>query len=142
MTTRRDGVNPLRPYYVPPSIGEPSDLSPSPSLPNPFRSGVGSPTNGTQYASKARDIFTDLDYKGYIGEAPPSLVRTVKELVDDMLWKYTSALMAQPFEVAKTVMQVYSNEELVANPTPAPGASRHGDSEWAPDSRYRVCDHL
>lgn len=30
----------------------------------------------------------------------------MKRLVDQALWKYTSVLLAQPFEVAKTVLQV------------------------------------
>ncbi|TPX16402.1 uncharacterized protein E0L32_004051 [Thyridium curvatum] len=102
MSSHREGVNPLRPYYVPPSIGEPSDFGPK-SGPNPFSHGNAT---GGKYASKARDIFSDIDYKDYIAEPSPSVVRSLKELVDELLWKYTSTLMAQPFEVAKTVLQL------------------------------------
>ncbi|SPQ21519.1 2c9d48e6-fa8f-425b-ae70-cdda432ed5d3 [Thermothielavioides terrestris] len=101
MASHHDGVNPLRPYYIPPTIGEPPEALPTPG-PRAF-----SQANSTgRYASKARDIFSDLDYKDYIAEPSPSVVQTVKELLDELLWKYTSVLMAQPFEVAKTIMQV------------------------------------
>ncbi|EOO00248.1 putative mitochondrial fusion protein [Phaeoacremonium minimum UCRPA7] len=101
MSSHRDGVNPLRPYYIPPSIGEAQEPPTHVPGPNPFSHG-----NATgKYASKARDIFSDLDYKDYIAEPSPSAVRTIKDLVDELLWKYTSVLMAQPFEVAKTILQ-------------------------------------
>lgn len=102
-----NGVNPLRPYYIPPTIGEPPDALPTPG-PRAFAQ-----ANSTgRYASKARDIFSDLDYKDYIAEPSPSVVQTVKELLDELLWKYTSVLMAQPFEVAKTIMQVRLQDDL------------------------------
>ncbi|KAK3685153.1 mitochondrial carrier domain-containing protein [Podospora appendiculata] len=101
-----DEINPLRPYYIPPSIGEPPESIPTPG-PRAFAHG-----NSTgKYASKARDIFSDIDYKGYLAEPSPSVVQTVKDLVDELLWKYTSVLMAQPFEVAKTIMQIRSQDD-------------------------------
>ncbi|KAJ9134352.1 hypothetical protein NKR23_g10220 [Pleurostoma richardsiae] len=107
MSSHREGVNPLRPYYIPPSIGEPIEPTSIPG-PKPFSHG-----NSTgQYASRARDIFSDLDYKDYISEPSPSAVRSFKELVDELLWKYTSVLMAQPFEVAKTILQVRTQDDL------------------------------
>jgi len=107
MANHNEGVNPLRPYYIPPSIGEPPEALPTPG-PRAF-----SNHNATgNYASKARDIFSDIDYKNYIADPSPSVVQTVKELVDELLWKYTSALMAQPFEVAKTLMQVRAQDDL------------------------------
>ena len=47
----------------------------------------------------------------------------MKTLVDELLWKYTSVLMAQPFEVAKTILQVRLQDDLgglhgVVPPTP------------------------
>lgn len=102
-----EGVNPLRPYYIPPSIGEPPEALPTPG-PRAF-----SQANSTgRYASRARDIFSDIDYKDYITEPSPSVVQTVKEVLDELLWKYTSVLMAQPFEVAKTIMQVRKQDDL------------------------------
>ncbi|KAK3326641.1 mitochondrial carrier domain-containing protein [Apodospora peruviana] len=100
------GVNPLRPYYIPPSIGEPVEAIPTPG-PHAFTQ-AGNATG--KYASKARDIFSDLDYTDY--EPSPSVVQTIKDVVDELLWKYTSVLMAQPFEVAKTIMQARSQDDL------------------------------
>ena len=131
MSSHREGVNPLRPYYIPPSIGEPAEPTHVPG-PNPF-SVHGNGTTTGKYASKARDIFSDLDYKDYIAEPSPSAVRTVKDLVDELLWKYTSVLMAQPFEVAKTILQVRSQDDigaLAALPSPVekPRQSSHRNS--------------
>jgi fusion and transport protein UGO1 len=107
MAGHNDGVNPLRPYYIPPSIGEPPEALPTPG-PRAFAQ-----SNSTgRYASKARDIFSDIDYKDYIAEPPPSVVSTIKEVLDELLWKYTSVLMAQPFEVAKTIMQVRAQDDV------------------------------
>ncbi|KAH6692522.1 mitochondrial carrier domain-containing protein [Plectosphaerella plurivora] len=106
MSSHRDGVNPLRPYYRPPVIGE--TLEPPPNAPNSFSRNAP----GDRYTSKARDMFSDLDYRDYVSEASPSTVQTVKDLIDELMWKYTSVLMAQPFEVAKTVLQIRSYEEL------------------------------
>ena len=107
---QREGVNPLRPYYIPPTIGD----EPLPA-PGPHAFSDGAATG--KYTSKARDIFSDIDYKDYISEDSSSVVQTVKDLVDELLWKYTSVLMAQPFEVAKTILQVRSQDEAAA---PAP----------------------
>jgi fusion and transport protein UGO1 len=91
MSTHRDGVNPLRPYYIPPTIGERAEPVSSPS-PNPF-SGSGS-ARGSGYASRARDVLTDLDYNTYLGDDTPSVVQNVKDLLDELLWKYTSVRFA------------------------------------------------
>lgn len=104
-----NGVNPLRPYYIPPSIGEPPESLPTPPGPKAFAQ-AGNSTG--QYASKARDLFSDIDYKNYIAEPSPSVVQTVKEVLDELLWKYSSVLMAQPFDVAKTIMQVRKQDDL------------------------------
>lgn len=105
MSHHKEGVNPLRPYYIPPSIGE----EPIPA-PGPQAFAHGNATG--KYASKARDIFSDIDYKDYLSEPSPSAIQTVKELLDELLWKYTSVLLAQPFEVAKTILQVRSQDDL------------------------------
>lgn len=106
MASHHDGVNPLRPYYIPATIGEPPEPVPAPPGPR----ALAQPNSTGRYASKARDIFSDIDYKTY--EPSPSVVQTVKELLDELLWKYTSVLMAQPFEVAKTIMQVRAQDDL------------------------------
>ncbi|KAJ0348222.1 hypothetical protein COL154_003179 [Colletotrichum chrysophilum] len=119
MSTPREGVNPLRPYYRPPTIGEAPDptsaAAAAASQPKPFARHAANATS-ERYASKARDIFSDIDYKDYISEPSPSVVQTVRDLVDELLWKYTSVLMAQPFEVAKTVLQVRSHDDLTLAP--------------------------
>jgi fusion and transport protein UGO1 len=124
MSCQRDGVNPLRPYYVPPSIGEPAEPI---STPGPRAFARENATSN--YASKARDLFSDIDYKDYLAEPPPSAVQMVKDLVDELLWKYTSVLMAQPFEVAKTLLQVRSQDDAEAlDAAPAEEAGHRGPS--------------
>ncbi|KAL1835010.1 hypothetical protein VTK73DRAFT_6468 [Phialemonium thermophilum] len=116
----REGVNPLRPYYIPPSIGdEPIAPSSSSSAAALGSHALGSASRrhaatGGTYASKARDMFSDIDYKDYLSDSSPSALRTLKELLDELLWKYTSVLMAQPFEVAKTLLQVRSQDDVAA----------------------------
>lgn len=119
MSTHREGVNPLRPYYIPPTIGERADPVATPS-PNPFPGAAASSASGaatsssSRYASKARDVFGDIDYNGYLGDDSPSVVQNVKDLLDELLWKYTSVLMAQPFDVAKMILQVRDQDENAA----------------------------
>jgi fusion and transport protein UGO1 len=108
MASTREGVNPLRPYYIPPTIGEKTESLPGP--PHPFPR--ANATTGGPYASKARDIFPDLDYRDYVNDPSPSTVQSIKELLDELLWKYTSVLMAQPFEVAKTILQVRTQDDV------------------------------
>lgn len=109
MSQNREGVNPLRPYYIPPTIGEPPHTASSSAADaNPFSHG-GNATNNA--ASKARGVFHDLDYNEYLSEPSSSMMQNVKDLVDELLWKYTSVLMAQPFEVAKTILQVRDQDQ-------------------------------
>ncbi|KAI0007324.1 mitochondrial carrier domain-containing protein [Xylariaceae sp. FL0662B] len=107
MSTTREGVNPLRPYYIPPTIGE--QVESLPSRPNPF---ANSNATSNKYASKARDIFSDIDYKDHLDDLSPSAIQSIKQFIDELLWKYTSVLMAQPFEVAKTVLQARIQDDL------------------------------
>lgn len=123
MAYQKEGVNPLRPYYIPPTIGE----EPLPSAPGPNAFATSGTAGASPYASKTRDIFSDIDYRDYISEPSSSAVQTVKDLVDGLLWKYTSALMAQPFDVAKTILQVRSQEEapgLLNSAAPTPDLRR------------------
>ncbi|KAF4972068.1 hypothetical protein FSARC_1286 [Fusarium sarcochroum] len=119
MSTHREGVNPLRPYYIPPTIGDPSEtLNKSSPSPNPFSDSRHVTGAGEKYATKARDILSDLEYNDYLGDASPSMVQNVKALIDELLWKYSSVLMAQPFEVAKTLLQVRNQDENATFETP------------------------
>ena len=119
MQESRPGVNPLRPYYIPPSIGE--THVPSPNA-----------TAGASKASSPGFAFPDIDYQDYIPEASPSVTGSVRSLLDQLVWKYTSVLMAQPFEVAKMILQVRVAQEsdLDDTPTrPVANASRQQENE-------------
>ncbi len=102
MSSPQEGPNPLRPYYIPPSIGHPIPATSSSSS-NP---GASNNKNGTaSYASSARDLFSDIDYSDYV-DGSKSKLDSVRSLLDDALYKYLSVLLAQPFEVAKIILQV------------------------------------
>jgi fusion and transport protein UGO1 len=108
MSTSRDTLNPLRPYYRPPSIGIPTD---TPGATSSGTHGLGS-KNGSaaSYASSARDIFSELDYGDYLSDNTPTALESVRKQVDEWFYKYTSILLSQPFDVAKLVLQVRSHE--------------------------------
>ncbi|PFH55766.1 hypothetical protein XA68_17650 [Ophiocordyceps unilateralis] len=117
MSTSREGINPLRPYYVPPTIGDPVE---SVSPPNPSPLGRSHAVNDAGYASRARDVLADLDYKNYLSEPSPSMMQSIRELLDELTWKYTSVLMSQPFEVAKTILQTRDQGAPSSHPSVAP----------------------
>lgn len=102
MATPREGPNPLRPYYVPPSIGIPSNAAPNVTSPGVAGIGAGSTSSFS---------LPNLDYSDYISDASPSLAASVKSLLEKAIWKYTAVLLAQPFEVAKLILQVYVAED-------------------------------
>lgn len=110
MSTSREGPNPLRPYYIPPSIGIPQDV---PVSTNTGTHGVGL-KNGSaaSYASSARDIFSDIDYSDYLSDTSPSTIESLQKLINETFTNYAGILCAQPFEVAKTVLQVKSQDPL------------------------------
>ncbi|EQL00109.1 Mitochondrial carrier domain protein [Ophiocordyceps sinensis CO18] len=105
MPTQGGEVNPLRPYHKPPTMGD----------------GNAAPTAGL-----ARHVFADIDYKDYIGES--SMGQTMKELVDELMWKYASVLMAQPFEVAKTILQAKDQGDNAASAPPMKTHARWGQT--------------
>lgn len=53
-------------------------------------------------------MFADIDYSDYVSESSQSTLDTIKEVLDQAMYRYMSVLLAQPFEVAKTVLQVRS----------------------------------
>lgn len=131
MANPREGPNPLRPYYIPPSIGFP------PETQNAGGPGRGAGQNGsTSYASSARDMFSDIDYSDYVSEGSQSTVDMIKQMLDDAMYKYMSVLIAQPFDVAKTILQVRS--QALADPSVPPFSPRNGRKETADfvESRY------
>lgn len=104
--TSHDSPNPLRPYYRPPSIG----LSQGTQVTTNSRTyGLG-PKNSSasSYASSARSIFSDIDYTDYLSESSPSVFDSFKKQADEWLYRYVTILLAQPFDVAKTVLQAKS----------------------------------
>jgi fusion and transport protein UGO1 len=107
MGTLPNGPNPLRPYYIPPSIGSPASRSHIPAAATSGPSGAK-----TGFGSSARDILSDLDYSDYLGDSSPSISELIKDLLDKGFWKYCNVLMAQPLEVAKTILQVYIPQDV------------------------------
>ncbi|KAL9103837.1 MAG: hypothetical protein Q9163_001157 [Psora crenata] len=105
MSTQRE-PNPLRPYYIPPSALQAADLPPkAPSGPNLSSKYASTSTNS--FGSSARNILADMDYSDYIAEDSPGPKTFMKILLKQALWKYTSVFLAQPFEVAKIVLQAH-----------------------------------
>ncbi|KFY56252.1 hypothetical protein V496_06740 [Pseudogymnoascus sp. VKM F-4515 (FW-2607)] len=132
MANPREGPNPLRPYYIPPSIGFPPEAQHAGS------SGRGAGQNGsTSYASSARDMFSDIDYSDYVSEGSQSTVDMIKQMLDEAMYKYMSVLIAQPFDVAKTILQVRSQalaDTSVPSFSPMNGskeASEYMESKYA-----------
>ncbi|KAF1808224.1 hypothetical protein P152DRAFT_405943 [Eremomyces bilateralis CBS 781.70] len=121
--TSQNTPNPYRPYYIPPSIGLPPDAASH----GPNGTASGRPFSKMGKLNTARSLLSDLDYGDYLPEGSPSLAEMAKRFMDQAVWNYTSVLMAQPFEVAKTVLQVHlagsADEESMAR-MGTPG-SRH-----------------
>lgn len=115
--TARDEPNPLRPYYKPPSIGIHPDLpagnSTSPSPNSGSTHGLGA-RNGSAaaYASSARDMFSELDYSDYLSDTSPSSLESVHRQINEWTSRYFATLLSQPFDVAKTILQVKSQAAL------------------------------
>lgn len=130
MSTSREGPNPLRPYYRPPSIGIPQD---TPGTTSSGTHGLG-PKNGSaaSYASSARDMF---DYSDYLSDSSPSSVEAVKKTLDDWFYKYFSILLSQPFDVAKTVLQV-RHQGVADGEIPAAGEEARTRSSSYRNSMY------
>lgn len=105
MSIPRDEINPLRPYYKPPSIGIYQETPATTSS----ATGLGA-KNGSaaSYASSARDIFSDIDYSDYLSDSSPSAFESTRKQVDEWFYRYLSVMLSQPFDVAKTVLQVRS----------------------------------
>jgi fusion and transport protein UGO1 len=114
MNQPREGLNPLRPYYIPPSIGLSSDIPPNST--SVGINGQYGATSKISFGSSARDMFSDIDYSDYLSESSPSVSEMIKNVLDQAVWKYTNVLLAQPFEVAKTILQVYIIQDTPTEP--------------------------
>lgn len=140
MSTSRDAPNPLRPYYIPPSIGLPSESPTNVNQPGAPRAPI---TSSKANFSSARDLFSDLDYENYLPERDSGGVADMtKRLLDQAIWNYTSVLLAQPFEVAKIVLQCHladgTGAEHQASDTPGSNTPRGPDSHHDARSRGGV----
>ena len=51
-------------------------------------------------------MFSDIDYSDYMSDASPSIIESIRKTLDEALYRYVSVLLSQPFDVAKTVLQV------------------------------------
>lgn len=129
MATSRDAPNPLRPYYIPPSIGLAPDVPHNQTASSqPYRGAGRSSSSKASLGSQARDILSDLDYDSYFPNSNPTVAEHAKKLLDQALWNYTSVLLAQPFEVAKTILQIQEAKGQL------PGLKQGGE-EWGVRSR-------
>ncbi|KAL9027589.1 MAG: hypothetical protein Q9196_003912 [Gyalolechia fulgens] len=90
-----------------------------------------------------------MDYSEYLADPSPSSTPTIKTIAEHAVWKYSSVFLAQPFEVAKTVLQVRAPSSAQKGPTQAPTADHarrrrmqhrandvHQDYEVSSDSDY------
>ncbi|KAI9760522.1 MAG: hypothetical protein M4579_001607 [Chaenotheca gracillima] len=110
MSSTREGPNPLRPYYVPqsPNIGFDQHASNTTSSAAGVSGARSVPSGSSKPSfSSARNVLSDFDYSDYLSDSGPSATEVIKSFLDQALWKYTSVLLAQPFEVAKTVLQCH-----------------------------------
>lgn len=124
MSTSREEPNPLRPYYVPPSVGKPPSTSANASIiPNiGGKYGSNQPVSSPSFGSSARNILADMDYSEYLSDSSPSSTATVKTITEQAISKYTSVFLAQPFEVAKTILQVRAPSTAQDRPSPPASA--------------------
>ena len=131
--------NPLRPYYIPPSIGPaPGAVPNNASAPTPTMPRAARPS--ASYQSNATDLLPDLDldFRSSAGEAWTN----TRALLDTLAWRYASCLMAQPFDVAKTILQVSLPPSVVTASTPrkrktsSRQSSRRGEGSRRRDRGY------
>mgnify|MGYP000875857411 CR=1 FL=1 len=109
LSSSRDTPNPLRPYYRPPSIGLP---------PGDANATSASAGPSSSLGSSARHVFDDIDYSSFLNDGDSASVADMgRKVLDQALWKYTSVLLAQPFDVAKTILQVRLATQLDAEST-------------------------
>lgn len=75
-----------------------------------------------------------MDYSDYVSEDSKSTLDMIRQMLDDAMYKYLAVLLAQPFDVAKTVLQVRSQgllEDATSKKTMGKGAAGFMDSRYA-----------
>lgn len=114
--------NPLRPYYIPPSIG----LPPNTTL----------PTQSTLHTSNRqlpsvspKSYLQDIDLGINADDLRASTSdawRSTRLVLDGLAWRYASLVLGQPFEVTKILLQVADAGQVGPASTGAvgPGAKR------------------
>ena len=127
----REGVNPLRPYYIPPSAGLSSSSDSAPPE-------IASASSSQIFGSSPRDLFPDLDYSDYL-ESSPSVSDWIRDTLNRALWRYTSTLTAQPFDVAKTILQTYVVPDAEESQRTLDG--QQGSSPQRDDLYDEVCSY-
>ncbi|KAJ5913205.1 hypothetical protein N7504_002088 [Penicillium tannophilum] len=126
--TSREGINPLRPYYIPQSGLSPASNA-TKEVPAP------SPSSAQVFGSSARDLIPDIDYSDYL-DSSPSVSDWCREAINNSLIRYAQVLIAQPLDVAKTILQVYvvsDNTEEDRRSTPVPGSTYDSESDSSDD---------
>ncbi|KAK9450962.1 mitochondrial carrier domain-containing protein [Limtongia smithiae] len=86
----------LRPYYHRP------ELVFQDGMPDYVASKAGGPS-GSTYSAKADALLADLDYADYLEF--PNATELIRGIANAALARYSSTFLAQPFEVAKMVLQ-------------------------------------
>ncbi|KAL8697258.1 MAG: hypothetical protein Q9201_007210 [Fulgogasparrea decipioides] len=83
-----------------------------------------------------------MDYSEYLSDTSPSTTATIRALADQALWKYTSVFLAQPFEIAKTVLQVrlQSTDQRRPSQTTSADETRRRQMQYRGEESYRVYD--
>lgn len=128
--------NPLRPYYIPPSIGSAAPSASASQTPNATRPNAARPS--ASVSSSARDLFPelDIDLKSTTSEA----WQHTRSLFDTLAWRYTSVLLAQPFDVAKTILQVSYPPASATTATPQKKRYGQASAQAGSSSRGRGRD--
>ncbi|KAL8731998.1 MAG: hypothetical protein Q9181_004115, partial [Wetmoreana brouardii] len=83
-----------------------------------------------------------MDYSEYLSDTSPSTTATIKALADQALWKYASVFLAQPFETAKTILQVrfQSTEQRGPSQTTSADEARRRQMRYRGEDSQRVYD--
>ncbi|KAK9387490.1 mitochondrial carrier domain-containing protein [Lipomyces mesembrius] len=138
MATSTGPMSPLRPYYQRPELvfqnGVPDlAITKAGNGTSSSTSGFGSGGLLGLSSSQADSILADLDYADYL--ELPNTSELVRGLTNAMLTRYSSTFLAQPFEVAKMVLQCGRYERprtrIGSSPLPGPGliSTKKGSSQ-------------
>lgn len=77
-----------------------------------------------------------MDYSDYVSDDNKSTLDMIRQMLDDAMYKYLAVLLAQPFDVAKTVLQVRSQGVLLDGTTATKAGTK--GAEGFVDSRFDV----